>query len=91
MDAEGLGCTVGPGRFSDEDGCVGGAFAELANDEVTGYRLAVEEAVLATLDDEDPMLKICRLCWNELPGTEDTRVRMTSLALDSKNYAYEEV
>lgn len=80
MDAEGLGWTVGPGRVSAEDGCTADAFADLANDEVAGYRLAVEEAVLATLDDDDPMLEACGLCENELLGTEDTTVRMASLA-----------
>lgn len=57
MDAEGLGWTEGPGRGSDEDGCIGVAFVDLANEEVAGYRLAVEEAVLATFDDEDPIVE----------------------------------
>lgn len=52
-----MGWTVGPGRNSDEDGWVGGGFANLGIDEVAGYCLAVDEAVLATLDDDEPIVR----------------------------------
>jgi hypothetical protein len=55
VDADGLGWTVGPGRDSDDDGWVGGGFADLGIDDVAGYRLAVEAAVFATFDDDDPI------------------------------------
>lgn len=59
VDAEGRGWTVGPGCDSEVDDIAGGGFLDLDIDDVAGYRLMLDEAVLATFEDDEPMLD-CR-------------------------------
>lgn len=56
VDTEGRGWTVGPGSDSDVDDIAGGGFLDFDIDDVAGYRLALEEAVFATFEDDEPIL-----------------------------------